>query len=353
MMKRGIFFLIILLILVIAGAQETKDEIRVNIDSKLLGKEGIIINLTEFLGSNLDYYLVNKPQYVRVQIDSDYKLARITSLEGKNGSEVIIITTNKSKEFSINETVTVSERVEDDFQNNIKQEFNFSFDPIVNKVLLESIKNLKLEREEIYNTNINFTGDVLFINIDNRTALNLSFSKGEEELVLKNISLNFESEDQDVEYLFYEKKGFNFIYFLKNNGLNILIVILSIILIILIVMVLSIKRKKEVSKEDFKKVYVNKINILRRSCHENNFENVFAQFSDEMRGFLARMLNIKYQFTYDELINELMVKKIEESIKNDLMKFAKVMLEIGYRKKLKLKEIKDIIENGLSIIKRF
>ncbi|MEK6937145.1 MAG: hypothetical protein AABW58_03685 [Nanoarchaeota archaeon] len=356
-MKRGLVFglFIIALFLLNSFAQGAKDELRINVDTKILGKEGIFINLTEFLGRSLDYYLVNKPQYVKVNIDSDFKLAHITPIEGRTGSEVIIITTNKSKEFSIKETETISERVEDTFQETLKQDFNFSYDPIVNKALLETMKNLKLQREEIYSTYVNFSGNVLFINVDNRTALNLSFTKLGDDFVLENISLGFESEEQDSENLFYERKGFfsNFIYFIKNNIMNALIFVLGLIFIVLIILIITTKRKKEISKEDFKKGYVNKITLLKRSCHEANKDNIFTQFSHEMRDFLARMLGIKYQFTYDELINELIVKKADESVKKDLTKFSKAMLEVNYRKNPSLKEVKEFIERGISIMKRF
>ena len=352
-MKRGLILLIILLFLVIVNAQETKEELRINVDSKLLGKDGIIVNLTNFLGRSIDYYLVNKPQFVKVTIDTDFKLARITPIIGKTGSEVVIITTNKSKEFSLNETTTISKDVREDFINNVEVSINLSYDPVINKALQESLKNLKLEKEDIYNTKVNFSGDALFINIDNRSALNLSFSKNGEDIILENITLNFQSEDADSENLFYERKGFNFIYFFKTNFLQMLIFILVIILIIMLVIIFSRKQKKEISKEDFKKSYANKITLMKRSCHENNADEVFTQFSNEMREFLAKMLDIKYQFTYDELVNELIIKKIEESVKKDLVKFAKAMLELRYRKRPNLREIKELIEKGISIIKRF
>ncbi len=354
-MKRGLILLIALLFLINIYAQETKDELRINVDTKILGKEGIIVNLTEYLGTSLDYYLVNKLEYTRVKIDSEFKLAHITPIEGKIGSEIIIITTNKSKELSINETVSFSKEVGDKFQKIINYDLNFSYDPIVSKALLESIKKLKLEKQEIYSTQINFSGDALFINIDNRTSLNLSFIKSGENIVLQNITLDFESEEQDTGDLFYERKGFwaNLAYFIKTNFINALILILGFIFLVLIILILSTKKKKEISKEDFKKTYVNKVTLLKRSCHEDNKDVIFSQFSEEMRDFLAKMLGIKYQFTYDELINELIVKKVDEGIKKDLVKFAKAMLEAKYRKKAKLKELKEIIDKGIIIMKRF
>jgi len=352
-MKRGLILLIILLFLINIYAQETKDELRINVDTKILGKDGIFVNLTEYLGTSLDYYLVNKPQYVKIKINNNFKLVHIIPAEGKTGSEVIIITTNKSKEASINETFSVSKEVEDEFQEMINYDLSFSYDPIISKTLLESIKKLKLEKQKIYSTYVNFSRDALFINIDNRTALNLSFAKTGDNLILQNITLDFKSEEQDSENLFYERKGFNFIYFLKTNLIKMLIFILGFILIALIITILSTRKKNEITKEEFKKVYVNKTTLLKRICHEENKENVFTQFSNDMREFLAKMLSIKYQFTYDELINELIVKKVDESIKKDLIKFAKAMLEAKYRKKTKLKDIKELIENGISIMERF
>ena len=46
-------------------------------------------------------------------------------------------------------------------------------------------------------------------------------------------------------------------------------------------------------------------------------------------------------------------KTLHDWGEDDLIKFAKAMLEAKYRKKTKLKDIKELIENGISIMERF
>ena len=93
-MKRGLLLIILLFFLTVANAQ--KDDLRLTIDSKFLEKQGIIINLTDFLDVKPEYYLANRPKYVSIILDNEFKLAKIQPIEGKSGRETVVITTNKS-----------------------------------------------------------------------------------------------------------------------------------------------------------------------------------------------------------------------------------------------------------------
>ncbi len=350
-MKRGLLLIILLFFLTVANAQ--KDDLRLTIDSKFLEKQGIIINLTDFLDVKPEYYLANRPKYVSIILDNEFKLAKIQPIEGKSGRETVVITTNKSKEFSTSDLIMIEEKVENEFENIIKQSFELKQDPILSKTLLESIKHLNLTKKEIKPTQINLIGDNLKINIDNQIDLDLKVSKIGETLFLNEISFKFDSSAEDYETLFYTSEKPAFFYLLKRNIMFILIAFLSIILLTFISIIIHRLTKKDMTKDDFKKIYINKMTTLKRICHEYNLDDIFTQFSIDMRAFLAKILNIKYQFTYDELINELIIKKINEDVKKDLIKFANVMLEKRYIKKASVHDVKDLIGKGISIIKRF
>lgn len=350
-MKRGLLLIAFLLFLTIVNAQ--KEDLRLTIDSKFLEKQGVIINLTDFLDLKPEYYLANRPKYVDIILDNEFKLAKILPIEGKSGRETIVITTNKSKEFSFSDMVMIEEEVKNEFEETIKQSFDLKYDPVLSKNLLDSLKQLNLSKEEIDSTKIDLVGDDLNINVNNQIDMNLKLSRVGETLFLNDMSFNFKNTKEDYEVLFYTTENPSLFYLFKTNIVLILIVILSLVLSTFIFLILHKATRKEITKDDFKKVYINKMTTLKRSSHEDNLDDMFTQFSNEMRDFLARILNIKYQFTYDELINELIIKKVSEGVKKDLIKFANEMLETRYKKKAKLSEVKELIEKGISIVKRF
>lgn len=351
-MKRGWILLLIIILLITVNAQDYRDDLRVSVDTKRLGEDGIIVNLTEFLGNHLEYFLLSKPDYVKVIIQNDFGLAKITKLKGaERGVDILIFTTNKSRLLQ-NETIIYKKPKEETF-NLIDDTFNSTLDNVLDKALLDYLTNLNLENYTIRNTNVNLSEGLLFVKIDNVSKIDLKLNKTAKNVILKNIIFNFNEQNNDENYLFYKLKT-GFFYFIEENILSLLIWLFSIILLILVIILINRNKTKVVNKVDFKKVYLNKLNLLRRrTSSETDYEEIFEQFSDDIRTFLSKMLNIRYKFTYDELVNELIIKKVNEDLKHDIIIFVKKMNPDSYKKQPSITEIRALISMGIHIIERF
>ena len=145
-MKRGLNCLVLVFTLIFLFTVYAQGgELRIKINTKILGEEGIIVNLTDFLGKNLNYYLINKPNFVKVTINPDFGLAKIIPLYKENGTETIIFTTNKTLEFSAKE-LQETKYEEDEFLHSLNTEFNLTFDKTLKKILSDSLDYIKLEK---------------------------------------------------------------------------------------------------------------------------------------------------------------------------------------------------------------
>lgn len=340
-MKRE-FSLIVIILLFLYLVNAANNELRVRVDTKLLGNEGITVNLTEFLGSNSEYFILNKLNYVTVTINS-LGIAQIKSKAGKSGSEVVI--------FSINNT-----KIEESSNSNVLENNGFLFTNEINYTIdnsvIDAVKYLELRNKKIDFTNVKFSEGELSINIGNISNIYLNFEKSDNKPILKGISVNFSAAIEDNKHLFYENKKTDY-SFLLNIFVPLLIGICSIILLILLIILLHKKEKHVFDKENFKKMYLNKLFTLKRSVTHDNLEHTFNEFSINMRTFLSKLLNIKYQFTYDELMNELVIKNIDKKLRYELTKLAKNMLEKSYKDKPSIHDLKDLIEKAIHIIQRF
>ncbi|MBI2671625.1 hypothetical protein HYX16_01695 [Candidatus Woesearchaeota archaeon] len=346
-MKRGLIFILIILLILTSLNAETNDILRVRVNTNILSHEGLTVNLTEFLGKSINYYIVNKPEFVMVNIYPDLGLARLTPLMGKNGTEIIIISTNKELEGTLVKKAEFKDaRVE--FKDLITKRLNATFDVIVDKALLDYIKKFDIEKKSLKFTSINFSENNLLINLGNISMINLDVGKKESGIVLKNIGIEFFENEEDINYLYYQKEKFKFTKIITNF----FIAAFSIILIILLTkLILKLaKRKKFLSKEEFKRAYINKLNILRRKVHGEDLNEMLEEFSRTMRRFLSKMLQIKYQLTFEELIKEISAKDINNKLKKEIINFSREMVEKSYKdKKLTAEDIEKLIENGIDI----
>ncbi len=340
-MKRGYIIIFLVLLFIISVNAQNEKNLRVRVDTKLLNETGVIINLVEILGPSNEYYVINKISNVRVIIENGLGIAKIIPVKGKNGTETVIFSTNKTSELP-------SEKKEYLVGGDI---FSFEDNKTTNNYLFDSIKHLDLKKEKLDFALVNFSEGRLSINLNNISNILLKLERNENNLILKNVNINFSESSNDEKYLFYKKEEADYISFLSRIIIPFLSALLLAVLIFLIKKLL--KRTAVINKDEFKKVYINKLHILKRSCYPNNIDHIFDEFSTSMRTFLSKILNIKYQFTYDELINELIIKQADKNIRNDLIKFAKIMLEKSYKKKPHIDELKELIEKGIDIIKNF
>lgn len=349
-MKRGLILLFIILLLYLVNAQN--DELRIRVDGKNLGPEVLVINLTEFFGVRLNYFLITKPEFVNVRIFPDLGLAKITSLKGKNGTDILIFTYNKTKENTIKE-IKFDKDIKTEVIKKINVNLNKTLDKNLQKALEDTIKNFTSNKYELGYVTATFLDGILDINLDNKTKLNLVLKKYGDNVVISESDIDFEAENEDNNYLFYEKRKTNYSYILRKN-INFISGIFFFVLIVLLILI-YMRKDKSVSKEDFKKAYLNKISILKRIVYKEDSEldKLFEEFTNDMRSFFSHVLKIKYKFTYNELINELIIKKVDDKLKNDIVKFAKDMLDKSYREKINKKDLINLIESGKNIIERF
>jgi hypothetical protein len=114
------------------------------------------------------------------------------------------------------------------------------------------------------------------------------------------------------------------------------------------------KKEKFIDKEEFKRAYLNKLNILRKKVQEEDLNEMLEELSRTMRKFLSKMLHINYQITFEELINEISAKDINDTLKKEIINFSEDMREKSYKnKKLITEDIEKLIEKGINIAKEF
>ena len=94
------------------------------------------------------------------------------------------------------------------------------------------------------------------------------------------------------------------------------------------------KGKKKVEKEDkltlLKKQVLKRIKLIEEQIFEDKIEDGFINLFHTIREFFATIAKIKYEFTYEELINEINKKKVPPELKNKINEFAKNISVIEY-----------------------
>jgi hypothetical protein len=151
----------------------------------------------------------------------------------------------------------------------------------------------------------------------------------------------------------------------KERGFGIgLIILVSVLLILLVGVYLNVdrikgllkeskkKKKKKIKKPkiDFLPVFLN----LRKKVTEKNVNILFEKFSDLYRDFFGQLLDIKYEFTYDELKKELRRRKIKVALKKKLLMLAQVMSDIDYSEcKLEKKAFDKLIKDAIVLARAF
>ncbi len=117
------------------------------------------------------------------------------------------------------------------------------------------------------------------------------------------------------------------------------------------------REKKKKEKEDkidlLKKQLLKRIKIIEDQIFQNKIEDGFINLFHTIREFFATILKIKYEFTYEELINEVEKKKsIKPEIKKKIKKFSDKISVIEYSDRILSKKIlKDSLEEFRHITK--
>src|SRR3989344_4020258 len=122
-MKKGLIFLLVMITALTSLNAQLEDALRLRVNTNILSEEGLTVNLTEFLGKSINYYIVNKPEFVKVNIYPDLGIAKVVPIRGKKGTEIIIISTKKELEGTLEKKVEFKDaRVE--FKDLITKKLN-------------------------------------------------------------------------------------------------------------------------------------------------------------------------------------------------------------------------------------
>ncbi len=336
-MKRGLIALFIAIVL-LTNINAQKDQLRVKINTDTLSNEGVSLNLTEFLGKQSTYYLGNNPRYVNVDINNINGMVKITPI-GKYGDEVIIFTINKN--FFIDEKLLNKE----DFQSLLKESTNFNFDKSVKKDLVQPVEYINFERYKIRSTDVSLSHNILGIDIDDVSNIDLKLEKSGDNLVLKNINFSFTNSKANDRHLFYTKD--------TNLSLkSVLFSSFSIISSLLIIFLLIRKDKLELKKEMIKKLSINNLKLLKRRSYTEDSDYIFNEFFNEFRFSIAKILGLKYRFTINDLKNILDSISMKNKFRNEIIDFMKDILEINERKNISKKRLGNLVDESIRIIQK-
>jgi hypothetical protein len=176
------------------------------------------------------------------------------------------------------------------------------------------------------------------------------------ELTNLNKTLKTSSNIDPGHYIFYVKLNYKERNFISSDvfrvseretGLEriaklgiskVLYFILPLVLIILFIaiseIIPKISKKKKIKKitiAEKREIRImstlNKLNELKTTVNSKNIENILKSYLSIIRKFFADHFNIKYQFTYEELNDELKKKSISNKLRKDIVKFTEEILE--------------------------
>ena len=95
-----------------------------------------------------------------------------------------------------------------------------------------------------------------------------------------------------------------------------------------------INKKKELElkkdKETIREKALKEINSLSKRIKEKELDAQASEFYDILRKFFAKIFKIKYQFTYEELRDELEKKKLDNRFQTRIDKFINKLTHIEY-----------------------
>lgn len=115
------------------------------------------------------------------------------------------------------------------------------------------------------------------------------------------------------------------------------------------------KRNKKKEEQDslLKEDILKKLDSISKDADKEKPEHVTIHLYHTIREFFEGYFNIKYEFTYEELIDEIKHKRgLEDSKKTPLIKFARKMLakEYSEEKSTSSKELKSVIREFKKLV---
>ncbi len=108
------------------------------------------------------------------------------------------------------------------------------------------------------------------------------------------------------------------------------------------------------SFEDMRHGIADQIKLLRNNISDENMDKNLESLSRLIRSYFKNLFHIKYNFTYFELKNELVNRKVKAEMKEKMLKMFKKISNAEYGSyKLDKKELIDMINEAVHIIDSF
>ena len=331
MIKRAVFFLIIVLSLSYVLAQESTNELRM----RYLSIAGpITLNLTRFLGSATESnYVYIAPPYIDITIDQATGIAVIKGIPGWFGSEVIVFKINRTEE----ETVVQEENITGKLllkipDSELKKLFSYdlagdSFDALSRDIGSELVRNLQTKLEK----------DKLLVMVNKDVEISASTSKTPEiniDILTGNISVI------KIESYFYQTEGY-----LANVTIFSLYLIVATIALFYLKYLFgkSSRSKREFAISSSKSLIIERLKQIERSKDPEAPKALMLIINE----FFMRYFYVSLNSNIFELRNELERRGIKGNLKQDILSLFE-KYKFGVHKK----DVKIVINELRSLLRK-
>lgn len=113
------------------------------------------------------------------------------------------------------------------------------------------------------------------------------------------------------------------------------------------------KKKKPDRLELVKNNTIKRIGAFRKHFSKKNKDDNFIQFFHIVRLFFAELFKIKYEFTYEELSNELEKRRIDKNLKEKILFFLKKLSVVEYSdERLPESELRKLLNEFLKLFEK-
>ena len=113
------------------------------------------------------------------------------------------------------------------------------------------------------------------------------------------------------------------------------------------------KRKKLDRIEVVKNNTFKRIQSFKKHFSKKNKDDSFIQFFHIVRLFFAELFKIKYEFTFEELSNELERKRIDKNLKEKILFFLKKLSVVEYsNERLSESELGKLLNEFLKLFEK-
>ncbi len=115
----------------------------------------------------------------------------------------------------------------------------------------------------------------------------------------------------------------------------------------------KIKKKKPDRIKVVKDNTIKRIQSFNKHFSKKNNDDNFIQFFHVVKLFFAELFKIKYEFTFEELSNELERKRIDKNLKEKILFFLKKLSAVDYNdKKLPELELRKLLNEFLKLFEK-